>query len=58
VIAKDIMSSNPRTIQADELAVEALDLLRKADISQLLVTNQNRYLGIIHLHDLIREGLI
>ncbi|HYC28863.1 MAG TPA: CBS domain-containing protein [Chitinophagaceae bacterium] len=45
-------------MQHDELAVEALDLLRKADISQLLVTGQNRYLGIIHLHDLIREGLI
>ena len=58
VKATDIMSPNPRTIQADELAVEALDLLRKADISQLLVTSNNRYLGIIHLHDLIREGLI
>lgn len=56
--ARDIMNSNPRTIQHDELAVEALDLLRKADISQLLVISQNRYLGIIHLHDLIREGLI
>jgi arabinose-5-phosphate isomerase len=56
--AQDIMTHNPRTIQADELAVEALDLLRKQDISQLLVTSKNKYLGIIHLHDLIREGLI
>ncbi|HYF32490.1 MAG TPA: KpsF/GutQ family sugar-phosphate isomerase [Chitinophagaceae bacterium] len=56
--AKDIMTSNPRTIPADELAVEALDLMRKSDISQLLVTGRNKYLGIIHLHDLIREGLI
>lgn len=56
--ASDIMTRNPRTIQADELAVEALDLLRKQDISQLLVTSRNKYLGIIHLHDLIREGLI
>ena len=56
--AKDIMTVNPRTIPADELAVEALDLMRKSDISQLLVTGKNKYLGIIHLHDLIREGLI
>lgn len=58
VRAKDIMTANPRTIPADELAVEALDLMRKCDISQLLVTGRNKYLGIIHLHDLIREGLI
>jgi arabinose-5-phosphate isomerase len=56
--AKDIMTINPRTIAAEELAVEALDLMRKSDISQLLVTGTNKYLGIIHLHDLIREGLI
>ena len=58
VRAKDIMTVNPRTIAAEELAVEALDLMRKSDISQLLVTGTNKYLGIIHLHDLIREGLI
>lgn len=58
VTAAEIMTTNPRTIQADELAVEALDLLRKQDISQLLVTSGKKYLGIIHLHDLIREGLI
>lgn len=56
--AAEIMTKSPRTIQADELAVEALDLLRKQDISQLLVTGGSKYLGIIHLHDLIREGLI
>lgn len=56
--ARDIMTANPRTIPADELAVEALDLMRKSDISALLVTGGKKYLGIIHLHDLIREGLI
>ncbi len=56
--AKDIMTANPKTIAAEELAVEALDLMRKSDISLLLVTGTNKYLGIIHLHDLIREGLI
>ncbi len=58
LLASDIMTKNPKTIEPDELAVEALDLMRKSDISLLLVTNGNKYLGIIHLHDLIREGLI
>ena len=58
VKAGDIMTVNPQTIGPDELAVEALDLLRKKEISQLAVTDSGKYLGIIHLHDLIREGLI
>ena len=56
--ASDIMSSNPKTIGPEELAVNALDLLRKNEITQLVVTENNKYLGIIHLHDLIKEGLI
>ena len=58
VIARDIMSSNPKTINPDALAVDALDLLRKNDITQLVVTSGDEYLGIIHLHDLVREGII
>ena len=58
VTASEIMTVNPKTIRADALAVDALDLLRQYDISQLAVTDDARYLGIIHLHDLIREGLI
>jgi arabinose-5-phosphate isomerase len=56
--AKDIMTLNPKTITADTLAVDALDMLRKFDITQLVVTNEKQYLGVLHLHDLIREGLI
>ena len=56
--AADIMTENPKTIDADALAVEALDLLRQYDITQLVVTTGSTYLGIIHLHDLVREGLI
>ena len=56
--AGDIMTANPKTIGPDELAVDALDVLRKNEISQLAVTENRKYLGIIHLHDLIREGLI
>lgn len=58
VIAKDIMSVNPRTISQSELAVDALDLMRKNNISQLLVVDETKYAGIIHLHDLVREGII
>jgi arabinose-5-phosphate isomerase len=50
--------STPKTIGPDELAVDALDLLRKNEISQLVVIDSGKYSGIIHLHDLIREGLI
>ncbi len=58
VLVKDIMSVNPKTINSDELAVSALDLLRKLQITQLLVKDGTEYKGIIHLHDLIKEGLI
>ncbi len=58
VIARDIMSANPKTINPEALAVDALDLLRKNDITQLVVASGDEYLGIIHLHDLVREGII
>jgi arabinose-5-phosphate isomerase len=56
--ATDIMNPSPRTIDAHSLAVDALDLMRKNNITQLLVTQSGTYQGVIHLHDLIREGLI
>lgn len=56
--AADIMSNNPKTITADALATEALDVLRYHNISQLVVLENELYAGIIHLHDLIREGII
>ena len=58
LLAKDIMTKSPKTIGADALAVEALDLLRSHDISQLVVTYGKKFAGFIHLHDLIREGII
>lgn len=58
VTASHIMSSNPKTIQSDELAVNALEMMRQHDITQLLVLDGKKYIGIIHLHDLIREGII
>lgn len=58
VIAQHIMTSNPKTIAPNELAVQALDELRKYGITQLAVTENRAYLGIVHLHDLLKEGLI
>ena len=56
--AKDLMSIDPKTIDPDELAVNALDLMRKYEISQLPVAKQGKYLGMIHLHDLLKEGFL
>ncbi|WP_256011511.1 KpsF/GutQ family sugar-phosphate isomerase [Desertivirga xinjiangensis] len=56
--AKDIMGRNPRLIDSDELAVNALSILRSNNITQLIVTKDGSYKGIIHLHDLLKEGII
>ncbi len=59
ITASDVLSANPKSVQADMLAAEALELLKKFDISQLLVTETSgKYMGILHLHDLIKEGII
>jgi arabinose-5-phosphate isomerase len=58
VHARDIMSSKPTTIQKEALAVEALEVLRTKDISQLPVMDGNKYAGFIHIHDLVKEGII
>ena len=58
VVAKDIMSPAPKTVPSGSLAINALDIMRKNNISQIVVTLEDKYLGIIHLHDLIREGII
>ena len=58
VSAAQIMTVDPKSIEADALAIDAMELMRKNNISQLLVVNNKRYMGIIHLHDLIKEGLI
>lgn len=56
--ASDILSLHPKTIQPGVLAVAALEVLRTNDISQLIVEENGYYLGILHLHDLVREGII
>lgn len=56
--AEDICTKQPITIDGSELAVRALKMMRQNSISQLIVTRKGQYSGIIHIHDLIREGLI
>lgn len=56
--ALDILSENPKTIEPDVLAVHALEVLRKYDISQLIVQENDNYIGVLHLHDLVREGIM
>jgi arabinose-5-phosphate isomerase len=59
ITAQNILTLNPKAMNADELAVNALEKLRTHDISQLIVIDNNqKYLGILHLHDLVREGIV
>lgn len=56
--AHDVMTTDPVCVDADEYAMGALQLMRDRDISQLIVTDNNRVKGFIHLHDLLKEGLV
>ncbi len=59
VFARDLMSSHPKMIKENEMAVKALKKMKENNISQLLVIDENEeYKGMIHLHDLLKEGLI
>ena len=53
----DVMTKNPKVIDRDSLASEALELLNSAKITTLIVTEANKPVGIIHLHDLLRAGV-
>jgi len=55
--ASDIMSAKPKSIYPDRMAVEALQLMKEYSITQLLVADEEKYLGVVHLHDLIKEGI-
>lgn len=58
LIAKDIMTSNPKTIEIDVLALEALEVMQDKGISQLLGVAGKKYIGVVHLHNLINEGIL
>lgn len=56
--ARDVMSMNPKVIEADSLVVNALDVMRNNNITQLAVMKDGEYVGVVHLHDIIKEGII
>ncbi|QNF35289.1 KpsF/GutQ family sugar-phosphate isomerase [Adhaeribacter swui] len=58
ITAADIMTRNPLTIDEDEYATAALALMQKKNITQLIVTKSSIFTGFIHLHDLLKEGLV
>ena len=55
--ASDIMSSSPKHIDENALAAEALNIMQGYDITQLLVVTNNKYKGVVHLHDILKEGV-
>ena len=55
--AKDIMSINPKIIDSETMASEALEIMKENKISQLIVTTDNQYSGVIHIQSLIKEGI-
>ncbi|UCE92857.1 MAG: KpsF/GutQ family sugar-phosphate isomerase [Flavobacteriaceae bacterium] len=56
--AQDIMSIDPISVSADTMAVNALDIMQKNNITQVLVTRNGKYAGVVHFHDLLKEGII
>lgn len=56
--ASDLMNPNPKKIEKDLLALNALQIIKENNITQLLVTDAGNYFGIVHLHDLLQEGII
>jgi arabinose-5-phosphate isomerase len=56
--ASDLMNSSPKTIESNELAAKAVEFIRDLKISQLAVTDKGKYIGMIHIHDLNKEGLL
>ncbi len=56
--AQEIMTSNPKTVDVDTLAVKALKKLQESGISQLLAFENGNYAGVVHIHNLINEGIL
>ena len=56
--ARDIMSTNPKKVDISILAYDALKIMQSNNISQLIVTSNEEYKGIVHIHEIIKEGLV
>jgi arabinose-5-phosphate isomerase len=58
VKAVDIMNTNPKTVSYDELATSSLKIMEQNNISQIIVLKESNYFGIVHIHDILKEGLV
>ena len=58
VTAKDIMTKSPKYVSVDEMAINAFYLMEKHKITQLIVCKDNKYKGILHIHDILHEGIV
>ncbi|RXR33161.1 KpsF/GutQ family sugar-phosphate isomerase [Flavobacterium piscinae] len=58
IYARDIMTKNPKMIQPNDMVVEALNIMEDFSITQLIVAENNSYKGVIHLHDILKEGIV
>ncbi|MBI5538895.1 MAG: KpsF/GutQ family sugar-phosphate isomerase [Bacteroidia bacterium] len=56
--AKDIMSKSPKIVSSDEMAINAFYIMEKNKITQLVVCKENKYKGILHIHDILHEGIV
>jgi len=56
--AIDIMNSNPKIVKEEVLASDALKFMQQNNISQIIVVNDDAYIGIVHIHDILKEGLV
>jgi len=52
------MTSTPKTVRHDQLAVEAYQMMQNNKITQLIVLQDEKYIGMLHIHDIIREGIV
>jgi arabinose-5-phosphate isomerase len=58
ITARDIMTINPKMIQSDDMVVKALNIMEDFSITQLIVSDDSIYKGVIHLHDILKEGIV
>ena len=56
--AKDLMNNNPKTVDINEMAINAFRQMEEKSITQLIVVKDNNYIGMIHIHDIMREGIV
>lgn len=56
--AKDIMTKKPKTVDNDAMAVDAMEIIETHKITQIIAVENNRYKGVVHLHNLIKEGIL